>query len=392
MAAAPATAPKLALEDCLRLGLANNHNLQIAAKNVQVAQQSVIAAEAELGVKVGYTAGHNRSESSSSNTVSVSLDFPVFTHNKYENTLKVARLQLESVCEDERQAKLQLIYDIKTAFYNLWLKERQSAVAYASFVNLGQHYTTIKKYCEVGKKAEYELLEAEVAWKQQKALLASALNNVAIAKLDLATLIGINPDQELQIVYDVALEQVPDRFQSKLKDLLDNAFQKRPDLRQSAYDIKIAELNAAIAKANRKPNLALGGNYDDSAITFQMTLGVNGTLYDGKETASIVKAAEEKIVIAKVNDAKTREAIRLRVQKVFLNIGVDLENVQAYKANIGLTKEDLRLTEIRYNAGMSTIMDVKDRQLALDKSQNDYYQAVASYITDLAQLDLEQAN
>jgi outer membrane protein TolC len=254
---------------------------------------------------------------------------------------------------------------------------------------LGQHYRTVKKYCEVGKKAGYELLEAEVAWKQQKAVVTSALSDVALAKLDLATLTGIDPDQDLQIGYDASLQQVPAQFQPELKNLLAKALQQRPDLKQTACNIKIAELNVAIAKANKRPNLTLGGNYSDSDKELQWTLGVGGTLYDGKATAAKVKTAEGKVVIAQANDAMTREAVRQKIQKVFRNILVDLEKAQAYKANIDLTKEDLRLTEIRYNAGMSTIMDVKDRQLELDKSQNDYYQAVAAYITDLAQLDLE---
>jgi outer membrane protein len=391
--AAPQLIPKLTLEDCLKLGMTNSRNLQIAAKNVRVAQESVREAEAALGVKVGYNANQNyNDESGPSNSASVSLDLPVFTHGKAVKSLKVARLELEIAREDERQAKIQLVRDIKTAFYDLWLKEQQLAVAQASYANLGQHYNTIQKYCEVGKKAEYELLEAEVAWKQQKAVVTSALSNVALAKLDLATLIGIDPDQNLQIVYDVFLQQVPAQFQPELKTLLDQAFQQRPDLCQTVCNIKIAELNVAIAKTNKLPNLTLGSNYSDSDKKFQWTLGVSGTLYDDKETSSKVKAAEEKVAIAQVNDAKAREEIRQRVQKVFQNISIDLENAQSHKANIELTKEDLRLTEIRYHAGMSTIMDVKDRQLALDKSQNDYYQAVASYVTDLAQLDLELGN
>jgi outer membrane protein len=388
----PQPAPKLTLEVCLKSGFDYSQDLQTAAKNIAVAQENLKQAKAALGPTVGYSVNRVEADSSSYNSGTISLDLPVFNHNKLINNLRVAELQLESTREDERQTKLELTYNIKYAFYDLWLKEQKLVVAQASYENLGQHYQTIKKYCEVGKKAGYELLEAEVAWKEQKAEVTSARSNVAIAKLTLATLIGIDRDRDFQIDYDLSVQQVPEQFTPELKTLLPQAEKQRPDLRQAAQNIEIAKLNIAIAKANNNPLLSLSGSQNDLNNELQFTLGVSGTLYDNKATASKVKAAEETAEIARINGVKTWDTMRKSIQKVYQAIQVDLEKVLAYKANIDLNKEDLRLTEIRYSAGMSAIMDVRDRQLALDKARNNYYEAVASYVTDLAQLDLELGN
>jgi outer membrane protein len=388
----PQPIPKLTLEVCLKSGFDYSQDIQTAAKNIAVAQENLKQAKAALGPTVGYSVNRVEADSSSYNSGTISLDLPVFNHNKLINNLRVAELQLESTREDERQTKLELTYNIKYAFYDLWLKEQKLVVAQASYENLGQHYQTIKKYCEVGKKAGYELLEAEVAWKEQKAEVTSARSNVAIAKLTLATLIGINRDRDFQIDYDLSVQQVPEQFTLELKTLLPQAEKQRPDLRQAAQNIEIAKLNIAIAKANNNPLLSLSGSQNDLNNELQFTLGVSGTLYDNKATASKVKAAEETAEIARINGVKTWDTMRKSVQKVYQAIQVDLEKVLAYKANIDLSKEDLRLTEIRYSAGMSAIMDVRDRQLALDKARNNYYEAVASYVTDLAQLDLELGN
>ncbi len=98
------------------------------------------------------------------------------------------------------------------------------------------------------------------------------------------------------------------------------------------------------------------------------------------------------VEIARLNQLKTSDKARQTVQKIFETIRVDLENALVFRANINLAMEDLRLTEIRYTAGMATIMDVKDRQLGLDEARNDYYRKVASYLTDLAELDLVIGN
>lgn len=384
----PPPAQKLTLEDCLKMGYAYSKDLQTAAKNTQVAEESVKQAEAALGLTVGYSVSRTQADSSY-DSGSISLNFPVFNYNKLRNTLKAAQIQLESARENERQTKLQVTYDIKKAFYALWLQEQKLAVAKSSYDNLGEHYQIIKKYCDVGKKPEFELLEAEVNWKEQKAQVTSAQSNVALAKLDLAILIGVDPNQDFQIAYDSSLQQLPKQYQTALQSLLEKAKEERPDIRQAAQDIKVAELNVAIAKAGNNPTLSLSGSQNDLDNDFKVILGVSGTLYDNKLNASKVKAAEKKLEIAKVHEAKTLDSMRQSVQKVYQNIQVDLENAWAYQANIDLHKEDLRLTEIRYNAGMSTIMDVKDRQLELDEAWNNYYEEVASYLTDLARLDFE---
>lgn len=386
----------LSLEDCMKLGFTNSQDLQVAAKNVQVAEENVKQAKAALGVTLDYsivrTKDKTNTDSIDYNSGTLSLNLPFLNYFKLSNSLKVAGLELAKAREDERQARMKLTFDIKSAFYSLWLKERELAVAQASYDNLGQHYQTIKKMYSAGKKAGYELLEAEVAWKGQKAEVISARSDLSLAKLALATLIGIDKDQDLQLVYDPSLQQLPEKFQLTLQTLLDKAEKQRPDLVQAKQNMEIAQFNMRIAKGNNLPSLSLARTQMGLNDESQLSLSVNGTLYDNKATAAKVKAAERMVEIARLNQLKTSDKARQTVQKIFETIRVDLENALVFRANINLAMEDLRLTEIRYTAGMATIMDVKDRQLGLDEARNDYYRKVASYLTALAELDLEIGN
>lgn len=388
-----ASTQKLTLDNCLKLGLTNSLDLQAATKNVKVAEESVRQAKAALGLSVNYSVGHIDADTTKYNTGSVSVELPVFTHNKLVRSLKVARLDLENAREAERQTKLQLTYNIKSAFYDLWLKEQKLTIAQNSANNFEQHYQTIKKYCEVGKKAPFELLKAEVSWKEQKAQVTSATSNVALARLELATLIGIGQDEGLQIVDNASLEKMPAQFQLSLKTLLEKAYQQRPDIHQSGLNLEVARLNVAIAKGTNNPAMSLGASQTDlTDSNLQLTLSVSGKLYDNKAKASKVRAVTEQVEIAQISDQQTRDTARKSVQQVYQNLQVNLDNAIAYKANIELSKESLRMTELSYSEGKSTIMDVEDAQLDLDQAQNNYYQAVCSYITYLAQLDLEVGN
>ncbi len=272
----------LSLDDCMKLGFTNSQDLQVAAKNVQVAEENVKQAKAALGVTLDYsivrTKDKTNTDSIDYNSGTLSLNLPFLNYFKLSNSLQVAGLELAKSREDERQARMKLTFDIKSAFYSLWLKERELAVAQASYDNLGQHYQTIKKMYDVGKKAGYELLEAEVAWKGQKAEVISARSDLSLAKVALATLIGIDKDQDLQLVYDPSLQQLPEKFQLTLQTLLGKAEKQRPDLVQAKQNMEIAQFNVRIAKENNLPSLSLARTQTDLNDESQLSLSVNGTL------------------------------------------------------------------------------------------------------------------
>jgi len=76
------------------------------------------------------------------------------------------------------------------------------------------------------------------------------------------------------------------------------------------------------------------------------------------------------------------------VDQVLKKLEENREVILANQANITLAEEALKLTEIRFQSGMATTMDVIDAQLALDQALNGYYGGVYAYLTTLAQLDL----
>jgi outer membrane protein len=52
-----------------------------------------------------------------------------------------------------------------------------------------------------------------------------------------------------------------------------------------------------------------------------------------------------------------------------------------------LAQETLKLTQVRFDAGMATTMDIMDSQLALDQATNGYYKGSAAYRIAQARLE-----
>lgn len=396
---------ELTLDQCLTLAYQNSKQLKIATKSVEIAQEGVRVAEAGLWPTVGYTLAAVKYEKGTVSTGfstevsqgSISVSQNLYTGGMTVSSIKLAKLGLNSALEDQRKAKQQLILDVKSAYYQVWLAGQLVVVQQASYDNLAKHYQQIKNFYQVGTKSRYDLLQAEVQYQGLKPQLIQAENNLVIAKLGLATTIGIDKERQFLISDDPSKIQLPKSVELALQDMLDQAYKDRPELRQLKMVNEINKLKTDIAYAGYKPKVKLTGSYEGEGVDYNpsnwdkswsLTLGIGGNFFDGFKTPAEVAQAKDTEDKSILNESYIRDNIRLGVQKSLQDLKGDLETIFASQNNIELSKENLRLTQARFNAGMATTMDIMDAELALDKASNNYYIGVSAYLTALAQLDL----
>jgi hypothetical protein len=159
----------LILPQCLQLAYQNSKQLQSQEKSVVIAKETVRSAEAGLFPTVGYELGAAKyqteqksigSDHGSSGTVSVTQN--LYTGGQVTNGVKLAKLALKKTLEDQRKAKQQLTYDVKSAYYQAWLAKKAVDVQQSSYDNLNRHYQQVKVFFQAGTKSRYDLLQAEV--------------------------------------------------------------------------------------------------------------------------------------------------------------------------------------------------------------------------------------
>jgi outer membrane protein TolC len=63
------------------------------------------------------------------------------------------------------------------------------------------------------------------------------------------------------------------------------------------------------------------------------------------------------------------------------------ERIQAAQVAVASAQENFRLAQGRFDAGVGTILELTDAQLALTQAQNTEAQALADYRIALARLD-----
>jgi outer membrane protein len=401
----PATAQHtLTLQKCLEMAYANNQSLKAATKSIAVAQADVDKAKGAFIPTVGYEFDYNQSDndlyfnahSNKQFSGGVSASYPIYTGGQIQNAYKAAQFQLELAKEKERSVRQDLTFKVQSAYHQIWLAEENLLVAKASYENMARHAERIEKVYNVGNTSKFELLRAQVNRDNQKPPVIKAQNGVEVAKLALATLIGFPKYNTFELDFEPSKMKLPELADNKLETVLATAYANRSDLKQLQLNATLTEIKVALAKANLKPNVSVNGGYqgtgdelgpDSWTKYWLLTLKVQGNLYKCT-TKPEIGAAKSEVEVIKLQESSLKDSIRQEVDQVLHNIKENYETVKATEASIVLAKESLRLTDVRFQAGMATIMDVMDAQLALDKALTGYYESLAAYLTALAKLEL----
>ena len=420
----------ITLDKCLDLALQNSKQLQQTAESVRIAQAGVQEASSGFWPTVGYKYSYVDEVIAPSMSIPgltqqqaqtlqplfplfsdmedmmeglgysgyLSVTQPLYTGGKLTNTLKLAQLNLNSALEDQRKAKQQLCYNVKEAYYSFWLTEKMLEVAQDSENNFGLHYQRVTNLYKAGTASAFDLLYAKVQWENQKPQVIKAKNGLALARLNLATIIGLEQNLNFQVEYDPSNLKFPETIDIIQPAILDEAYQRRPEMHQINQLKEIDQVNVELAKAGYKPTISLSCDYSviaGSQITLGdgykvLTLGadISGLIFDGFATKARISKAKENINLTQTKEDSLKDQIRLETEQALQNLEDSLETTRANQANIELAQESLKQTQIRFMAGVATTTDITDSQLALEQTLNGYYQGISSYLTGLAKLDL----
>jgi len=393
----------LSLEKCLQLAYTNSQELKAATQSVAIAAENVNQAAAGFWPVAGYEADALTMDQKSTLTYTnqvysgkLFLTQPLYTGGKLDYALELSRLNLKKASEEERQTRLNITYQVKEAYFNVWLAEEMVKVSQASYDNLGLHLKQVEKLFQVGTASKFELLRAEVQHQSLKPQLIAAQNGLTTAKLGLATLIGFNKEQDFTVEYDPATLPTDGADQLAEAKLLEFAYQNRSELRLNKYLAEIGAIQTALATAESKPEIGLTLEYEGAGVEaapgswtkyWTLALVAQGDIFNGT-TKPKINAAQGQEKLYAIRELGLKDQIRLETQQALQSIKENLEKSRANQANIALAQETSRMTQARFEAGMATTMDIRDAQLDLDKALTGYYDGVASYLTALAKVDL----
>lgn len=403
----------LNLPKTVQMALDYNRDIKNSQYALKRAEYAINQAQAGKKPTVDYTFGAQRSRATDAATYSraaslmggansvsnafsngISVNIPLYTGGLVEGQIDVAKLGKTNTQEEILRVEQATKYSAIQGYYGLLAYQELQGVYHEAVDNLQGHLDNVQAQYNVGTKAKVDVLSSDVSLANAKTTAITADNNVAVAESNLNNILGLPLETKLNL----ADHQLPfDTYNISLQEATDYAMKYRPEVLQAAIAVQEAERNIDIANAGNRPTVAITGGNDWADNTFpgidankrswKVAAGVTYSLYDGGATKAKVNQAKQDLLVARETEQKTREAVQLEVKQAYLNIRSAAQKVEETQTVVDQARENYRIQNIRYQAGVGINLDVLDAQLSLNEAQVNHIQALYDYNVGIAKLE-----
>jgi outer membrane protein len=288
----------------------------------------------------------------------------------------------------------EIIFRVADSYYGVLLAKKQLELAEQSMKTAQAILDRSKDRFETGVVVESDLLTAQVRLATRKQELIRAQNNLALARAQLGTSMGISTESEFDPTEALEERNLP---ATTLEEAEKKALELRPDLKRIRSDEAAQQQSVSIAKSSFGPRLNAFAGWEADNPTFLAGGGGNNwlagievqfDLFQGgakRARLSRERAVQEKVAAVK---EMASDAILLEVRRAYYDLDTARRQVEVARATIAQSQESLRINQNRYDSGLSTITDLLAAEETTRRSQTEFWETVYRYHTGYAYLEL----
>ena len=255
-----------------------------------------------------------------------------------------------------------------------------------------------------GVNTKLEVLEAETQLARDRNILTSNLGSQDLERRNLAALLDLPQD----VTPTAATPARPlGLWEPSLQESIVAAYNYREELDRLILDISINNSQANASLAAVQPVLSFvnsttasrteGQNGQTSlsdidmgdftyGVTNSTALTLNWRLFDGGRARAQYRSSKQAAEQSAFDFANTRDQMRFQVEQSFIGLRTAIQKIDTTASEVLSSKESLRLSQLRVQAGVSTQREVVNNQRDLTQAELKYAQAIREYNTSLAEL------
>ncbi len=330
-------------------------------------------------------------------------------------SLSAARGGLKAATLQRQAARNDVALDVRRTFYDVVQAVQIARVNTEALKLSRDDERRVRALFEVGSVSKSDLLKAQVRTAQSELDSLTARQSVVNRRVQLAMVLGIAEAQMGEI--DTVLTATVQEFDEAA--LLAEAGKARPDLMAAEADFKAANLSVRAARMARLPYVTVAGSAQFSGRRSQSfetpprdsnnvelpgprisqatasetdrnlaaSVALNWDVFDGLATDSRIAAARARYIRARqIRDAAQRN-LESEVHQVLLTYQAAVEGDRVARRGLESAEENLKLTQQKYNVGSSTILDLIDAQVQLQRARSTQVSALAAIRVAEASID-----
>lgn len=421
------------LEDCINIAIENNLDIKVqelraksSGINFKENRYKILPSlnmNYNLGINNGrsidpFTNSYINQELIFSNA-GINLNATIFNGFKIKNEIKQSSLNLQASEMDIEEAKQNLILEVTLLYIQILNFRDVLKLSKARLITTETQLKRLESQYKngIGSPADFTDMQGQYTIDENEIITSE--NNLKSAVLNLVKLLSIDIDSENIFKNDFELVEL-ENYQISSNDIYKDALENLATFKSKQLQIDAAKTGIKAAKANYFPEISLfsqlNTNYSSVAQLFTETgtstietgdfVSVSGQeyavlrnqtqfkdskinyrdqlennlnsvvgvsvripLFNGFQTKNKVKIEKIQLEEAQINLKQTKFIFKQSIQEAYNNMETSFKRYQVLKNQVIAYEESFRVNEVRFNNGVSNIVEYITSKNNMDSSR-----------------------
>lgn len=318
---------------------------------------------------------------------------PLFMGGRTLLGYQQAQISREAAEKGRARVEQEVIFGVVRAYYAVLLSQEAQTTVEAAVRTAGANLAAAEARFEAGVVVASDALAAKVRLARLKQEAIAAVNQLRLAHAALNDAMGMALDRSNRVAGRLDLSSL--RYE-RLDGLEAQAAEQRPDYRQAALEEQRLDKEVQRAKGAFLPSVHLMGNYEinnhrpasEGQDSWSVGVVLNWNLFSGGlDRARIAEALANRDRAAALRE-RLASAISLEVRDAFLALQTARERVAVAREAATSAEESLRIVQDRYDAGLTTIVELLDSETALTAARTNLTRTLYDATVGQARLEL----
>jgi NodT family efflux transporter outer membrane factor (OMF) lipoprotein len=391
-----------ALDEALKLSLANSPTLAQATATLAQAQEEVRVAQAAFSPRLNADAGVQRNGNSEPGpqsqstvyTMGLSASYAVDVFGGTRRAVEQQRSLAEMQGFQLDAAWLTLTGNVVNETLTIASTRLQIATTEELIASDRKNLDLTEREFELGAAARTDVLTAESQLAVDLTTLPSLHQQLGAARDALAVLVGKSPADWSAPDFDIKDFTLPPEVPVSIPSRL---VRQRPDVLASEAQLHSTSAAIGVAVAQEFPALNLTGTLSRQALTgaglfhqFDSLWGAGGTLaaplFQGGALRAQVRAARAAFTAQAASYQNTVLEALGQVADELRALGNDADRLRVSQHALAISSESLLLQQISYTAGKTTVLQLIDAERTFAQAKLTFVTAQIQQFEDTADL------
>ena len=336
----------------------------------------------------------NRPDSLNNFQSQLTVDQILYDAGQTRNAVKSADLSRQMTGEEQRRTKMQVIAGAVRAYYGVVLAAESLKTAEQALKSAEADLTRAESVLTAGMSTDVDVLSIRVhlaAVTEQRIQRAADLE---VAKSALNDALGLPLDGGHLLTTSLSPIELPELTLASLEK---DASTTRPEARQIHLAADLAKTQADSARSALLPQVTFRAAFeadrqrfvDRGGANWLASVGLHWNLFNGLADKARIEESSHWLERAHADEQRMDSAVQLEVRRTWADLRAARQRIDVAKAAVAEAEESLRITQNRYESGLSNVTDLLRNETAVLESRTRYLAAVhdqriAATLLDLA--------